>query len=113
MGQTDTGFGLPQPGGRGSLLTVAIRSDNSNPAVFSNFAALETYTGTSSGTQDAARIRVNNADDAREVFAVGTLNTENQVTAITAAYIRVRGTPDEWVAVATNLVGSPGTDGMG
>lgn len=95
-------------GGTGSLI-VATRSDNSNPAVFADFAALETYTATQSGTADAGRINVSNANNAREVFAVGTLNSSNQVTAITAAYIRLN---DNWVAVATNLVGTPGTDGM-
>lgn len=40
---------------------------------------------------------------------MGTLNSGNQVTAITAAYIRLN---TAWVAVATNLVGTPGADGV-
>ena len=95
-------------GGGGGALIVATRSDNNNPAVFTNFAALETYTATSDGTTDANRINVTDADDAREVFAVGTLDGSNNVTGITAAYIRLNGA---WVSVATNLVGTPGTDG--
>lgn len=96
--------------GTGSLV-VATRSDNNQPAVFADRAALDAYTATTEGTADAARIRVTNADDAREVFAIGTL-TGGQVTAITAAFIRVAGSPDdEWVAVATNLVGDKGDDG--
>lgn len=98
---------VPGEGGGGQLI-VATRSDNSNPAVFADFAALETYTATTEGTADAARINVTDADDAEEVFAVGTLNASNQVTAITAAYIRIS---PNWVAVATNLVGTPGAQG--
>lgn len=93
--------------GAGSLI-VATRSDNSNPAVFADFAALETYTATQDGTTDANRINVSDADFAQEVFAVGTLSAGNDVTAITAAYIRLN---NDWVAVATNLVGTPGQDG--
>lgn len=48
-----------------SALTVATRSDNSHPAVFTNFTALETYTGTSEGASDAASINVTSAEDAR------------------------------------------------
>ena len=95
-------------GGGGGALIVAERSDNSNPAIFADFAALESYTGTATGTADAARINVENAANAREVFAVGTVNGNNQVMTISAAYIRLS---DAWVAVTTNLVGSPGTDG--
>ena len=95
-------------GGGGGALIVAERSDNSNPAIFSDFAALEVYTGTATGTADAARINVENAANAREVFAVGTVNGDNQVMTISAAYIRLS---DAWVAVTTNLVGSPGTNG--
>lgn len=93
-----------------SALTVATRSDNSHPAVFTNFAALEAYTATSDGTSDAASINVTSAENARQVFAVGTLNSNNQVTDVTAAYIRLN---TAWVAVATNLVGTPGADGTG
>ena len=95
-------------GGGGGALIVAERSDNSNPAIFADFAALEVYTGTATGTADAARINVENAANAREVFAVGTVNGDNQVMTISAAYIRLS---DAWVAVTTNLVGSPGTNG--
>ncbi len=95
-------------GGGGGALIVATRSDTDNPAVFADFAALETYTGTETGTEDANRINVSDANLAQETFVVGTLNGDNQVTAINAAYIRVN---NAWVAVATNLVGSPGTDG--
>lgn len=98
---------FPPAFGMGGALIVATRSDNNNPAVFADFAALETYTATSDGTADANRINVSSADRAREVFAVGTL-TGSQVATITAAYIRVNG---EWIAVATNLVGSPGVAG--
>lgn len=94
-------------GGAGALI-VATRSDNSNPAVFADFAALDTYTGTTEGTADAARINVTDSIRAREVFAVGTLDGNNQVTGITAAYIRLNGA---WVSVATNLVGTPGAQG--
>ena len=96
-------------GGGGGALIVATRSDNSLPALFANFAALEAYTATASGTADALRINVSNADNAREVFAVGALDGNNQVSSITAAYIRLNG---DWVAVATNLVGTPGQDGQ-
>lgn len=95
-------------GGGAGALVVATRSDNSNPAVFADFAALETYTATTEGTADAASINVTNSRIAREVFAVGTLDGSNQVTAITAAYIRLN---NAWVSVATNLVGTPGAAG--
>ncbi|CAM0101652.1 hypothetical protein PODOV084v1_p0001 [Vibrio phage 340E47.2] len=95
-------------GGGSNLLIAATRSDNNNPAVFTDFAALEAYTATAAGTADAQSINVNNSRLAEEVFAVGTLNASNQVTAVTAAYIRLDG---EWVAVAANLVGTPGADG--
>lgn len=97
-------------GGGGGALVVATRSDNSNPAIFADFAALEAYTATSEGTTDAASINVTVSTAARQVFAVGTLNSGNQVTAITAAYIRLN---DVWVSVVTNLVGTPGQDGSG
>lgn len=94
-------------GGGGSLI-VATRTDNDNPAIFADFAALETYAATPDGTTDANRINVGDQGDAMEVFGVGTLNNGNQVTSITAAYIRL---DNEWVSVATNLVGSPGLQG--
>lgn len=94
-------------GGAGSLI-IATRSDNGNPAVFTDIAARDAYTATADGTADAARINVTDANQAQEAFAVGTLNGSNQVTSITAAFIRLNGI---WVAVATNLVGTPGTPG--
>ena len=96
-------------GGGGSVLIVATRSDNSAPAVFADIAARDVYTATSEGTADAARINVASSAQAREVFAVGTLSG-NDVTGITSAFIRLNGA---WVSVATNLVGTPGQDGMG
>lgn len=103
---------MPYPsrgtGGGGGALIVATRSDNNNPAVFADIAARDTYTATPEGTADAARINVSDASQAREVFAVGTLDGSNQVTGITAAFARVNGA---WVSVATNLVGTPGQDG--
>lgn len=108
FGPTSSGGG--GGGGSGGPLIVATRSDNSNPAVFADFAALETYTATPDGTTDAANINVSSSTSATTVFAVGTLNTGNQVTSISAAYIRLSGA---WVSVATNLVGTPGADGGG
>jgi len=105
-----SGSGEGSGSGGGGALIVATRTDNSNPAVFADFAALETYTATPDGTTDAANINVSSSTSATTVFAVGTLNTGNQVTSITAAYIRLNGT---WEAVATNLVGTPGADGGG
>ena len=98
---------LAGDGGGGGALIVATRSDNGNPAVFADFAALETYTATTEGTNDANSINVSDQNDAMEVFGVGTL-TGGQVATLTAAYIRLN---NAWVAVATNLVGTPGTPG--
>ena len=95
-------------GGGGNALVVATRSDNGDPAVFADFATLETYAATTSGTNDANSINVSDANDAMEVFGVGTISS-GQVTSLTAAYIRLN---NAWVAVATNLVGSPGQDGQ-
>lgn len=95
-------------GGAGALL-VATRSDNNQPAVFSDFSALETYTATPDGTTDAARINVSDADLAEEVFALGTLDGNDQVESITAAFIRL---DNAWVSVATNIAGTPGAPGQ-
>lgn len=97
-------------GGDGSAtLVVATRSDIGIPAVFGDFAALEAYTATTSGIADATRINVDAQELAREVFAVGQLNNVNQVISLNSAYIRLN---NDWVSVATNLVGSPGTNGI-
>lgn len=101
------GIGAVSGGRGGGALIVATRSDNNMPAVFADVAARDTYTATMDGTADANRINVTNADDAREVFVIGTLSGSD-VTSITAAYIRLNGA---WVSVATNLVGTPGQDG--
>lgn len=89
-------------------LKVATRSDNNNPAVFTNFAALETYTATTQGTADANRINVDNVNRAEEAFVLGTLDASNRVQTITAAYARVNG---QWVAITAIFAGSPGQNG--
>ncbi len=100
---------LAELGGSGvGALRVADRSDTNNPAVFSTFAELETYTATPSGTADATRINVDNANQAQEAFVLGTLNAQNQVTDITAAYVRVN---NAWVAVTAIFAGTPGRNG--
>jgi hypothetical protein len=103
----NSGLGIEFGAGATGALVIAIRSDNSQPAVFADIAARDTYTATTEGTADAARINVTNADDAREVFAIGTL-AAGEVTAVTSAFIRLNGA---WVAVATNLIGQRGADG--
>lgn len=89
-------------------LEIATRSDNNNPAVFTDFNALAAYTLTAEGTADAAAINVGNIDFAEEVFAVGSLDPSNNVTGISAAYARVNGV---WVSVATNILGAAGAAG--
>lgn len=106
MAQVITGIGLPSGEGGGNLL-IAIRSDNNQPAVFGTFSALEAYTTTQSGIDDAASINVSNASTANTAFVVGTI-TDNAFDGQPTAYIRVN---DEWVLSIAPLVGLPGMDG--
>ena len=99
------GVGGGSGGGGSGSLVIATRSDDSRPAVFATFAALETYTATASGTADANAINVSNASQASTCFVVGTLTSLSVVTQVNVAYIRVSGA---WVSVASNLVGPPG-----
>lgn len=94
--------------GGGNPLRVYARSDNGQPAVFATFAALETYTATQNGTSDAADINVSTASAAMFAFVVGTIS--NNVLDAESVYIRLSG---EWVLAINDLVGLPGSDGMG
>lgn len=101
MGFRDSG------GVGGGSLVVAIRSDNSQPAIFATFAALQAYTATTEGITDAARINVSDINRARESFVVGTL-LDDAFTGVPTNYVRVNNT---WVLAISPLTGLPGEDG--
>lgn len=103
---TDVGFTFGGDGGGLGALPIAIRSNDSLPAVFTSVAARDTYYTTTAPADIAAGTRLANR---QEAVAIGPTDGDPSA-GITAAYIRNEAN-DDWVAIATNFIGLKGDQG--
>lgn len=96
--------GLSIAGGTGlGAVPFAIRSTDSNPAVFTTTGARDTYYTTTAPGDLSGELAAG-----REAVGIGP--TDGSTVGVTAAFIRNTDNTD-WVAIATNFVGSTGPAG--
>lgn len=106
MGISVTGGISIGPGGGGGLgaLPFALRSTDSQPAIFTSIANRDAYYTANPG--DIA----GSTDLANQLEAVGIGPSDGDPSGVTAAFIR-NNANDGWEAIASNFVGPPGADG--
>ena len=102
MRDTGIGFSFGQGSGLGAI-PFAIRSTDSQPAIFTSTAARDTYYTTNPGDLAGTPLGAG-----REAVGIGP--TDGDPVGVTAAFIR-NSANDAWIPIATNFVGATGQTG--